>query len=163
MTFDTGDGLGRFLSLPRRAWRRLRGHPPGDWMGDDLAPSAAARAPDVSTVERHDVVVLDGAAPPAPASWAKDLAAPGHRVLRVGSGVSPGPLFTAADTAHRIFDVSVRRDAEREGLDALRLELRLGATAVVCRDDSRSALADRLREEQAWPSLGADGWKNSED
>src|SRR5262245_26568586 len=138
----------RLLALPLRAWRRLRGRPPADWMGPDPASEAAARAAPAALDNRYEVLCLSG----GPEELPRRLAEAGHRVFRIASRFrADGPLFMSSEEAPRLLEVSLRDGLGFEGLDALRRERRLGATVVVPGNPDFRGLAERLRRELHWP------------
>ena len=128
-------------------------------MGEDLAPSAAASAVPFVADDRHEIVFFDGPSPPLPDDLAHGLARAGHRVLRVAAADrSEGPAHILSERETRLYDVSLRAGREFEGLDELRRDFPLAATAAVVRDPSRAPLAGRFRTERAWAVVADAPW-----
>jgi len=133
-------------------------------MGDDPAHAAAARAEPPIRDDRHELVFFDSPGSPASEDPARDIAGAGHRVFRIeAGGRADGPAYVVSEKEPGLYDVSLRTGQAFEGLDALRKDFGLGATAAVVRDPSRAGLAARLRAERAW-AVAADGsWRSSEE
>ena len=132
-------------------------------MGEDLAPSAAAGAAPIVTDDRHEIVFFDGPSPAAD-DRAQGLAVAGHRVFRVpASDRTDGPDYLVSEAEPRLYDVSLRAGREFEGLDLLRKELQLGATAAAVRDPSRAALAGRFQNSRAWAIVPDAPWRSPEE
>jgi GT2 family glycosyltransferase len=133
-------------------------------MGEDLAPSAAARAALPVIDDRHEVVLFDAPGPPVGEDRARELARAGHRVFRLGSADRiDGPAYLATEREARRYDISLRAGLAFEDLDALRKDLGLGATAAIVSDPAREALAERLRTERAWAVVADGSWRNLEE
>jgi GT2 family glycosyltransferase len=133
-------------------------------MGEDPAPSAAARAGPPAIDDRHEVVVFDAGDSSAAEDCARELARAGHRVFRVASaGRSDGPDYVLTPRQPGSYEVSLRNEGPFEGLDALRRDLGLGATAAIVHDPSRAALVARLRAERAWAAVSDLSWRTFEE
>jgi len=131
----------------RRALSRLLGRPPSDWMGPDPASLAAERGAPPETESRHEVVCLPG---PAGESERR-LAERGHRVFAVSPVLDETARpYRVRLAAPRLLEVTLPA-ARFEGLDALRRDHALGATACLVRDPTWRPLAERLARELHWP------------
>ncbi len=133
-------------------------------MGEDPAPSAAARAAPPAMDDRHEIVFFDAPVSAGAEDRARDLARASHRVFHIASaGRTGGPDYVLSEREPHLYEVSLRDDGAFEGLDALHRDLGLGATAAVVRDPSRAALAARLRAERAWAVVSDTSWRTLEE
>ncbi len=116
-------------------------------MGPDPASLAAERGSPPETESLHDVVCLPGPA----GEEERRLAERGHRVFAVSPDADPSARpYRVRLAAPRLLDVSLP-DERFEGLDALRRDHALGATACLVRDPSWRPFAERLATEFHWP------------
>ncbi len=167
------DGLRRFsrgarglaAKLPRparEALRRLLGVPPSDWVGRDLAHWAAASAPALEPENRHEVVFF-GSPGEHPVrerrdAFARQLAASGHRVFRVVSGLPAGDAaYAVSEDEPGLFAVSVRGGEQEQfsAVDSLRRDLSFGATVSITEDPSWLPVAERFSRERGWARSAA--------
>ena len=114
-------------------------------MGPDPASLAAESPPETESL--HDVVCLPGPA----GEEERRLAERGHRLFAVSPDADPSARpYRVRLAAPRLLDVSLP-DERFEGLDALRRDHALGATACLVRDPSWRPFAERLAAELHWP------------
>ncbi len=134
-----------------RALSRFLGRPPSDWMGPDPASLAAERTAPPEDESFHEIVCLPGPA----GEEERRLAERGHRVFAVSPVADDSARpYRVRVAAPRLLEVSL--PAERfEGLDALRRDHALGATACLVRDESWRPVAERLARERHWPIAAA--------
>jgi len=135
------------------AGRRLLGRPPSDWAGPDASRTAGLESERIEPAAPFDVVWLGAREEAGELTAADGLAATGHRVVRVsGVAASPAVPYALRERGTNRFDASVpsEPDAAFRGLDALRRDMGLGATAAVVGDAGWDAVAARLARERAW-------------
>jgi GT2 family glycosyltransferase/SAM-dependent methyltransferase len=165
----------RFLLLLGRAEREL---PPPSALDEELplpeaeTPEIAAARAGVAENPRHDLVCLPiidwDFRFQRPQQLLSRYAAAGHRVFYVAQQFrSSGPSFLLKPKAENVWEVSLRgpaRNVYREslegaveslflGLNALRREVSLGATALLIQLPFWWPLARRARQEFAWPVI----------
>jgi GT2 family glycosyltransferase len=137
----------------RSAARRILGRPPSDWAGRDASRAEGLAGERIEAGAPFDVVWLSGRGDEGGGAPAQVLASAGHRVFRVSRGAPPtdSPYELRSSGPNR-FDASVPLDPDAafRGLDALRRDLGLGATAAVVGDPAWDAVAARLGRELAW-------------
>ena len=116
-------------------------------MGPDPASLAVERGSPPEEESRHEVVCLPGPV----GEEERRLAERGHRVFAVSPAADDSARpYRLRLAAPRLLEVAL--PAERfEGLDALRRDHALGATASLVRDPSWRPLGERLAAELHWP------------
>ncbi len=122
-------------------------------MGPDPASHAAERGLPPETKSLHEVVCLPGPA----GDGESRLAQRGHRVFAVSPAADESARpYRLRVAAPRLLEVTLPA-ARFEGLDALRRDHALGATACLVRDPSWRPLAERLATELQWPIAADSG------
>jgi polysaccharide pyruvyl transferase CsaB len=133
----------------------VRGRPPSDWAGPDEA-RAPRKAGGLENENGHEVVFFPARRDSVP-PLLRRYAEIGHRVYSIApTARTDGPPFAVEEEAPRFFEVSLRGSSQEElfdALDALRRDRGLGATVSILRRPSWSSVAERMRQERAWPLI----------
>ena len=147
---------GRISRPAREKVAEVLGREKSDWVGPDPAREAAD-APPPEPANRCEIVILAASAENEARGF--ELAAAGHRVFLIRPSLrADGERYELHETAPGVFEVTLRGEnagAEEvfDGLDRLRRDRSLGATAVVADDPEWTPLSRRLAAERGWAAI----------
>ncbi|HEY3204021.1 MAG TPA: polysaccharide pyruvyl transferase family protein [Thermoanaerobaculia bacterium] len=164
-------GVSRAKTSAKGVARKLLGRPPSDWAGRNEAHEAIKEAAPLAIENRHDVVcfpIIDWDFRfQRPQQLMKRYAEAGHRVFYIAQRFRPaGQPYEISEKARNVFEVSLRgpeknvykdrleteeSEALFQGIDALRRDRSLGATASIVQLPFWSPVARRFRDDCAWP------------